>query len=323
MKYMPFRMMYPVVANQLKKAGAPVKDNDVCSTWHHATRVEPDSIGSIKHWMISAEYHWRYPNQRHALFPESLELCERLMRAKFEVGKGASLDFPYEAFALFMPKGFRLTGAQTTSCLVQFMTYGDRQTQFNCLQLDSKLNILSFEGNELPLDTMCINVHYPSPFNNQMRESFIVPVPKVMEYLELGDGKAFAKVLGHIGREDDHITIHTSDHESEYQQQLLKFIVTMMVYVSARGDDALMNGVPCAIPQKSTDKGVSIKGITLKDQVVDRAAAASHIRAMHFRNLRHEKYYKGEHEKKPQGSRWSLVKESVIGEKMKTETIKK
>ncbi len=322
MKYMPFRMMYPMVLKQLKRAGAPVKDNDVCSMWYHSCQVEPEGKGSIKHWMASAEYHWRYPNQRHALFPESLELCERLMRAKFEVGKGATLDFPYEVFALFMPKGFRLAGAQTTSCLVQFMSYGDRQTQLNCLQLDSQLDLVTFEGNDLPLDTMCMNVHYPSPFNDKMRESFVVPVDKVMEYLELDDGRAFARVLGHLGRDGDTLTIETSDHEAEYQQQLLKFIVTMMVYVSARGEDALTNGVPCAIPNQATDKGVAVKGITLSDQKTDRLMAASHIRAMHFRNLRHEKYYKGEHEKKPQGSRWSLVKESVIGERMKTKTIR-
>ncbi|EHZ2727087.1 hypothetical protein L7E35_004683 [Vibrio parahaemolyticus] len=42
-------------------------------------------------------------------------------------------------------------------------------------------------------------------------------------------------------------------------------------------------------------------------------AIASHIRSAHFRNLRDDRYYKGQYENLEKGSRWTLVSESFVG----------
>ncbi|EGR3144674.1 hypothetical protein DLI04_19665 [Vibrio parahaemolyticus] len=40
---------------------------------------------------------------------------------------------------------------------------------------------------------------------------------------------------------------------------------------------------------------------------------SEHIRSAHFRNLQHDKFYRGDFEKVQKGSRWILVKESFVG----------
>ena len=53
----------------------------------------------------------------------------------------------------------------------------------------------------------------------------------------------------------------------------------------------------------------------------ERAGIDAHYRSMHFRVLQHERFYQGEHELKPRGSRWIQVSDSVVKGKSTPHTL--
>lgn len=328
MKYLPFRLYHRIFGNILAKHGQLPKHHrdSVTKVWNWIFNHEEDTTGHIiEFWTMAAEYHWLYPNQRHAIFPESVELCEQLQRARFEVGKGASLDFPYEVFSVFMPKGVKFGGQQANSFLVQFMPWSARAGQAQCLQHDSGNSLMRFADKHHNDNQMCLALYY-MPLNTQSRmNSVVVRVSDLMDLLSAEDPNAFYKVLGFMGGRvsETHRIYEPDDKDLLYQKDLLRFVVSMMMYYSARDGQGLTKGVPSAQPNQITDKGVTFAAQTLRAIPSMRATAGAHVRAMHFRNLRAERFYQGEHEGKPMGSRWTLVKETTVNPaNMKSETLK-
>jgi hypothetical protein len=97
----------------------------------------------------------------------------------------------------------------------------------------------------------------------------------------------------------------------------------LWIYLQAV-DGALQPGLPGKVQDgevPSLGRGVYY---TLVDRLTPPGApkgVGEHYRSWHFRQLTDERYYRGEHDGEPRGSRWVFVREALVGAEMDASTV--
>jgi len=258
--------------------------------------------------MLCAEHDWLDPDNRIAIFPDSLALCETLMRSQFDLGKGAAIDTTGSTFSVFTPRGLKFGGVQASSFIVECDSRDDRISRANAFN-----ELASIKQNMKNIDSIrpdSITVYY-SPINAMTSMHQInLTTEDLIKLISTNDDDSFKEaVKGMAGELPNAIDI-------PYQKDLLRFLVSLLIYMTALGDKSISDYEE-PLPNKLTDKGVQLKPVRLNSFATsDESSPAAHLRAMHFRNLQNEKYYQGDFSKKPKGSRWTLVRETSINPTM-------
>lgn len=96
--------------------------------------------------------------------------------------------------------------------------------------------------------------------------------------------------------------------ETAMQFRAMQFVARFLVY-RAGAPDRFADGCPS---NEKSSKFVSAAGHRKTFSVPALSAATEHYRCAHFRQLRAERYYTGEHKDKPVGSRIVFVTDSVV-----------
>ncbi len=105
--------------------------------------------------------------------------------------------------------------------------------------------------------------------------------------------------------------------------EITRLVTSVLVYIQALGDEVLIEGVPLKkrnghggipmslreMPSKKKSRPVIFN---LKGPKRSFTSRAGGYRRFHFRTLTHEKYYQGEHARKPRGSRVVFVRDAWI-----------
>lgn len=328
MQYRPLRLHTKHIAKHMDSAmremdgiGFNVASATPVSVMHKLYSLNPNTLQSMQFWALAAEYTWL--KAPHAIYPQDIAFVNSMLNAKYTVGQGATISFPYESFVLFMPKELKFNNMYATTTLVEICTFKQRHVNMN----EFHKKATGHHVNEIVLGEHCteddvvINAFYTDINNSDQLNNMVVPVKMLMELLELNDPNAYAKVLGALPSDESSYTttVQLDVDEVKYQQQLLKMIVSMGVYYSAVGDSCLKAGAPITNTKKDTPSGVSPTNHTFGGTV--KRIQGVHTRSMHFRSLVHEKYYKGEHANKPRGSRWVFIDEYDVGVSMDKKTI--
>ncbi len=312
-RYAPLRMQSNYILKNLYRIGMS-KTDGLDSFWRDSLLRDPSSANSLEYMACATERYWQQVDMRQAIFPSDLGVIEGLLNAKFDLKPGAQLTFPIDTFALFMPKGLKLAGQAAATCMVQIMTYRQRHEIASKYQKD----ITGLPGFNSKLvgampDDQAIFIFYSMLDTPEEINSITVSTDKLMHLLSISETTAFKEAIGFIGPRGncDFHTIENTEAESAYQQQLLKLITAIFIYNSATKGKRLTVGAPGIIANKLTDKNV--KTISYKLTGKGSSTNSHHVRGMHFRNLSHEKYYRGEYKDLKPSSRWIFIDQMDVG----------
>lgn len=102
-----------------------------------------------------------------------------------------------------------------------------------------------------------------------------------------------------------------------------KIVLSLIIHISVHPED-LRNGFPNNYSSPKVHKRSEIhvrlcKSFHFSPQINSEKSA--HFRSGHFRQLRHERYYQGEHKDKPIGSRWVSVNPTSVNREFTPHTV--
>ncbi len=133
-----------------------------------------------------------------------------------------------------------------------------------------------------------------------------VDVSEVMEKITTG-----------IELSDDLSDLYDQSLNDKEQQQTniqMRIAVQLLIFNAATDNKYLVDGFPEQSKfQMPTNTNRTYWKASHFNYKPSNHAMTSHIRSAHFRNLRDDRYYKGQYANLEKGSRWTLVSESFVG----------
>lgn len=277
--------------------------------------------------VMSSENIWRKRGS-HVIFPESLETLLRL--AKTEVhGNLIDWPFPYDTFVVSVPDGFKIDGIPVPPFLVSVEDYNGHtalrtlfkelgKPDFNIMsdkKLDGYRISISFQADKVK-DTETYHYCHTNVMLSQLDD---------LSAISGTDFTALGRAITEAGRKDYVGRVELSESDAKLTGFMVRFVVGLAVYHKATNGEFFRDGFPDGKKQQlSGIRSADIKGLkshTFTIASMDRSATAAHYRSWHFRQLRAERFYRGEHAGEPVGSRWIFVKDTVVGEKVEPHTV--
>ncbi|HIF9543551.1 TPA: hypothetical protein ACX6S1_003831 [Photobacterium damselae] len=259
---------------------------------------------------VNAEEMFWLENGKQIVFVSD-QIANMLQRSKLSTNKNAQIlsNDGLNSFALCFPKNFSMNvngnNVIVPSCLVTVMKARDIKTKIHKPFGDfTKCKILMERDDEEVMISFLYNL-------NTVTFRGSVPLSELMDRLSTGIVENVQSSLFY----DQHL----NEEEKAISNNLLKIIVSFLIYNNATDNKYLVKGYPSKVqfdkPKSRTEQYNNSYWTSY--HVIDyrpKSSVTAHIRASHFRNLQHEKYYRNEYSDIPRGSRWTLVSESYIGD---------
>ncbi len=264
---------------------------------------------------------------RPTYFIESEDLANRLMTAKVQAAKLAAPD-QLTTFAIAIPSGWKHKSVEMNPILVtigkerdfaawreeaverrwggssRFESVGDPD---ETLIMFSVISIDQICPDGRPLSKEVPKLYTNSLLSREMISAMLSSPDRDRELFRITDTQPDAFMVG--------------QGETVLLAHLAKLITNLWVYTQAV-DGALVPGLPGKVQDGDVPVFGKAKSFTLKNCApslgVDRA---EHYRSWHFRQLNDERFYRGEYEGLPRGSRWTFVSEAIVGSKIEPETV--
>jgi hypothetical protein len=276
-------------------------------------------VTSIDYLVILEEARW-VRQGKDVLFPSSRVFVDHLLRAKYKLDSLESLEMPFSSFVLSMPDGYEINGVRVRSMLVSTQTYNQGNELLHKPLIKelgmSNLDDLELVGSNHEHDgqkmiVICSNcddgnVQRIMVSFSDLAKILNANVPSaVVEFAGFSDGK-----YTNSGPQ--------TDQEIEEQFYALKIISGLAIYNQATEGRHIRKGLPGNANEKFVLAGQgNTKGqnhLTLGESLEYQGGVQSvTTRTWFFRQLRDEKYYRGEHKAKAPGSRWTFVRETILG----------
>lgn len=225
-------------------------------------------------YLMLEEAYWESKG-RQVVFIENMELFQSLKSSKFDNFNNIDFDFPYKTFSICFPSGCYLSGMEVKSCLVSIMT---------ARELLKIWEVSNNDYSEKCLDRTHINVYTT---------------------MRCGDIRSIK-----LDTED----LTQLNNKSEPGYELFKFVLKLFAYHSATEGKKLVKGFPksCIIAPKDKKliqyKPLRVKSTNKKHEKI-RGGKKIKYRVPYFRNLKADRYYKGDYQNCKKGSRWVFVRE--------------
>ncbi len=267
---------------------------------------------AIGDWVFMSEV--RYLNSdRFVIFPSSTTMLDSIMRAKLNIQDFDAIKPPAESFVVMMPEGYKTAeGVPMASFLVQWCRTTTNAAKYEHLIKQSGINGFTpaFKDDSMMLDVIALDKNKLALRSSNTASELL----RIID--EHDETNAIDKTP------DDIRSAPTSEIEKKQMAAMIKLAIGLAIFDSAY-DNFLIEGLPVGSKLKKVGQ-VNLKNAVVMGQNFTHKAPASskagHVRAFHFRQLRNERYYQGEHENKPIGSRYVPVSESWIGEDIDSHT---
>ncbi|WP_415906932.1 hypothetical protein ACMXYX_17845 (plasmid) [Neptuniibacter sp. QD72_48] len=282
--------------------------------------------------IFAEEHRWKR-HKRPIIFPANEELLKKLITAKFDMSEMDAFDPPMHSFMLAMPKGFMVEGVEMTGLLVNWFPYRSEEEEIYKPFTEHYGHELGVDINhpEKAVDkAWCLSIMQLDRLNTKVKKDATQPMgidqPKtirtmittnylksIMQAENLAD---FGERLQQADRQT-YSFMQLDKTDMTMQFYAFKIITALFAYNSATDGKYLKSGLPSRqLPTMLGNyDGQKMRQFTLSGSsaMLSSASRGEHYRSWHFRNLRDERYYKGEHANKPRGSRWVFVSDSLVG----------
>lgn len=274
---------------------------------------KPDFTNTLDFTIMAQEYYWKGEGG-NILFPDGSKMLEKLYTAKFDLEGQAGFDLPFDSFIFGIPPGFEIDGQKIPSFIVTYMDY---DIQDDCiLQPFAKacgippLNINKDAG---AMGNKAISIAYQDPFS-PCTVHMMKSITELPQILEASTPEEYEKIASYSLRKKGVIKLDKRDLDLQFM--IVRLIASLGVYHVATNGERLEKGFPSTgafrIEKPSSVKtsvfSYKVPGLHQKSGTV-----AEHVRGWTFRNLKDERYYRGEFKNVPKGSRWVFVDSYAVG----------
>lgn len=263
---------------------------------------------------VNAEEYFWLNNNKKIVFVSN-EIAEMLYRSTFEVEKEqASITPPkdFETFALCFSKNFKLELKNKTipifSSLITVMTKKEMKEKVHTAY-ENLTNTTIISNDVFKQDDLIITISYKI---NETTYRSCVPITELAERLKKG--------VVDTEYVSDLYDQSLSPEEKEITNAILKIAVSLLIYNNATDNKYLEKGFPLSStferPKSKFEQynNTYWNAYYIEDYQPKRRITKGFIRVAHFRNLKADRFYHGKYADLKKGSRWTLVKETFIGD---------
>jgi hypothetical protein len=279
------------------------------------------------------------------IFPESIALVEQMVRSKFNFQKSIDLALPFNSFTLSMPKGIIHDNKELRSIAVRLDNDAEDIKSIASTFIKDIQAVSKEDGYDY-FDSDHLDALAEKPFNDVgALNSDVSMISLMVEYDQVGvkndpdfteyklRSDLLSLALKSNKREDFVSLCKLYDEDASNQHCVdsafslkrrgeilyfgIKALASLVVYMSL-DDNKLQEGLPSKFTKDKYNlhkKTLDSSPYLLKSTPsIERgfSAKGAHYRQSHFRNLRDERFYRGEHEGKEVGSRWVAVSDSLV-----------
>ena len=333
MKYKTYTLMLEKIASQMRRADLINKkekgDSALQAAISKLIEMQPEIMQTLDFVVMMEEWNW-LQSERNIYYLESAQVANSIINSKISLTSAEALYEGQESFILALPSDTIIDGIKACSGLsVTIAKHHERQA--NLIDPFSKwIGVQPPQADHSEDDDWSGFGIYISYKGSHTQDNMVVRVcmnsgdlisymnsNSLDEYMELMPDWKAKKEYSHV--------FSLSVSERAYQFDVLKLVASFLVYKKAL-PDRVINGYPTKNNEKTaTGKDVKrVKAFIIKSPTDNNAQdyKTSHYRRWHFRQLTHERFYRGEHKKEAIGSRVIFVQDSVVGREVKAQTVK-
>jgi hypothetical protein len=278
-------------------------------------------------FMIMAEELFWQKQGANVIFPESEVVLDNFSRAKFSLETSEGFDLPYTSFMLALPNNYKFMGTMLPALMVSFYPYHDAGDLIihpfhDWLKLRRPDEIMN-EPDVEP-GSRAIAISYRDPVSHNMGYArLLVSEHKIPALLKAENLETFAQIMGSYKKVLGVVDLNEEDLDIQFKA--IKLVAALGVYHLATEGQRLKQGFPGqALPRMNhRNPDLNLRMNTLSSSIptqLQKASPEAHYRTWHIRQLRDERFYKGEYEKAPKGSRFVFVSDAVVGSKITPST---
>jgi len=306
----------------LKKGGLVSKKATTKECLQRFMEDQPELVGSLEYFILAEELFWRRQG-REIIFPHSAEVLESLQKAKFNLGQDGlpGIEMPFKSFMIAFPKGYEPEpGVTLRPILVTWEGFADMiDTVFQPFTrwLDAGFEAEAGgigphkEGERALSIITCLE-----PTSLQYMRTLLVEsdLPKVLSAQTPEEFRELASDY-RAGGMEKFMDLEPQDLKAQFYA--FRIACAMAVFNQATDGAFLKEGFPDQRAPRILE-GDALKQthhFTLQGTPAVHASPEEHYRSWHFRQLRDDRYYQGEHKSKPKGSRWVFVSDATVGAK--------
>lgn len=305
-----------IVASERDYIGREAKNLTEQQVLQRFAKRNPELPNDHAFYIMAEELHLK-DNGSQVIFPESAVVLDNLLKARFTMESHEGFDLPFNSFVLAMPMGYKHAGCQIPGLLVTWIPGKD----FAPGVLSPFLRLLAVEErrtrfSDLP-DMGLLSIVFLDRDAKGARSRSIIYGEDLPALLEAKDPEGFRDSMVRLGilRDPDAM----DQKEASLQFYALRLVASLGVYHLATGGKRLKPGYPMMSTPRMDGKRPeqSVVPLTLSSCLNlgdrDPSDRHSHFRTWHFRQLRDERFYRGEFRGHAQGSRYVFVAETVVG----------
>lgn len=277
-----------------------------------------ENVFGLPDFKVFCEEHYYGVRGKRAIFPESVEMIEKLLAAKYDCNSGALFTLPFDSFVLAIPKGASNLGYPIQSCLVTtgvYETFCDPHLESFC----------RYMGMEVPKITLAQDL----PGVRQISiiySDFDTPDLAVQTWFS---SDQWPTMLSCKTAEEYHALYAKDGYtiaDSAIQLTLFRLIAGIGIYNTATEGAFLDEGLPgvrSKIRMEGSQESLPLKHAILREgsAVARQDRSAPGYRTWHFRNLRDQRYYSGAYAHLDPGSRWVFVSDAIVNGRLEAYTL--
>ncbi len=240
------------------------------------------------------------------LFVESVKLAEAIKVSKF---KADFLNLDDGIRFISYPKGFQIEGKPAQGVMFAWGSFEERNSWLNCMQFNAGCGISDFifpEGL-----SGYVSFTYNSPHEATVMCRLQIPVEFLHRFIACNTYQEMVNIFNSIEK----FGLPLDDDGHAYQLQICHMTLKTLIYAQAM-PDKIVSGCP---DKRAGNNKFIPTGNILKSPDKMHTEHGPSVVGYHFRQLRDQRYYKGEHKDKPVGSRWVFVSPHERG--LRAETI--
>lgn len=269
---------------------------------------QPEMYKTIDLPIIMEEYIWL--KNRQVIFPDSERLIKRLIKSSANIKRPELLFYDdTDVFILALPKTFKIHNIPATGILVMVTPWNKRQ-----MFMDDFFDWLNMPKVKIshPVNQMAVCISYN--MLNQSKEikyRAVIPVTWINDLLNAKNGKEYGDILGNFDSSKIITGFGLSDKEAEYQQVIVKLILSVLLYKKTN-PDKLKAGYPSI--KKPKFEGISVKNFNSQTlhTTLGHESPEAHYRSWCFKQLVADRYYQGKYADMERGSRVIFVRDTYV-----------
>jgi hypothetical protein len=320
-KYNIHHLLLSSTAKKIRKHEKEFKNKSDEETVGRIISFQPEFVNTLDFAIMSEESYWKESGS-NIIFPDGEDMLSKLYSAKFDIEGNAGFDLPFDSFVFGIPQGYEVDGQKIPPFIVTCLEYKEHQDIIiHPFSKKCKIPPVNIIPDPKTTGKKIFSIAYQDPFS-PCTVHIMKTVDDLSKILNASTPEEYEQVIKYTQHKEN--VIKLDDQDLSLQFKIIKLVASLGVYHVATNGERLEKGFPSTGAFK-IDKPASllptVHSYNLPKVNKDRSTN-EHVRGWVFRQLRHEKYYKGEYKHLAKGSRWTFIDACTIGIKSKMHTQK-